>query len=80
VTTIGVPSHAIIVGGITGDLTLAGTQVLINNPWDTSTNFTDDPVDFSPANIGIASQQTLADLASYFGNLGLSDYGSWRVL
>jgi hypothetical protein len=80
VTTIGAPSHAIIVRGITGDLTPAGTQMLINNPWDTSTNFTDDPIDFSPANVGIAYQQTFADLASDFGNLALSDYGSWRVL
>ena len=46
VTTIGAPSHAIIVRGITSDLTPAGTQMLINNPWDTSTTFTDDPIDF----------------------------------
>jgi hypothetical protein len=76
VTTIGAPSHAIIVRGITGDL----TQMLINNPWDTSTTFTGDPIDFSPANVGIAYQQSFADLASDFGNLALSDYGSWRVL
>jgi len=74
------PSHAIIVRDITGDLTPAGTQMLINNPWDTGTTFTGDPIDFSLANVGIAYQQTFADLASDFGNLALSDYGSWRVL
>jgi Papain-like cysteine protease AvrRpt2 len=80
VTTIGAPSHAIIVRCITSDLTPAGTQMLINNPWDTSTTFTDDPIDFSPANARIAYQQSFADLASDFGNLAPSDYSSWCVL
>lgn len=80
ITTIGAPSHAIVVRGITGDLTVTGTSLLINNPWDTTADFSDDPIDFDPPNTGIAYQQSFADLASDFGNMVLSDYGSWRVL
>jgi hypothetical protein len=70
VTTIGTPSHAIIVRGIAGDMTPEGTN----------TEFSDDPIDFSPPNSGIAYEQSFPDLANDFGNLALSDYGSWRVL
>jgi hypothetical protein len=80
ITTVGTPSHAIVVHGLTGDLTADGTTLLINNPWDTSTTFSSDPVDFDPPNNGIAYQQSFPALASDFGNLALSDYGSWRVL
>jgi hypothetical protein len=80
ITTVGAPSHAIVVRGIKGDLTPDGTTMLINNPWDTNTTFSSDEVDFSPANNGTAYEQSFADLASDFGNLSLSDYGSWRVL
>lgn len=80
VTIIGAPSHAIVVYGATGDLTPDGTQMLINNPWDTSTSFSSDPIDFDPPNNGISYQQSFSDLAADFGNLGLPDYGSWRVL
>jgi hypothetical protein len=80
ITTIGAPSHAIVVRGITGDLTVDGTSLLINNPWDTTADFSEDPIDFDPPNAGIAYQQGFADLASDFGNMVLSDYGSWRVL
>jgi hypothetical protein len=80
ITTIGAPSHAIIVRGLDGDLTPDGTQVMINNPWDTSTTFSDDAIDFSPPNAGRSYQQSFSDLAADFGNLALNDYGSWRVL
>jgi hypothetical protein len=80
VTTVGAPSHAIIVRGIMGDLTPEGTRMLINNPWDTSATFSSDEVDFVPPNNGISYEQSFADLAADFGNLALDNYGSWRVL
>ena len=80
VTTIGAPSHAIVIRGIKGDMTTDGTRMLINNPWDTGTTFSSDEIDFAPANNGIAYEQSFPDLAADFGNLELSDYGSWRVL
>ena len=80
VTTIGSPSHAIIVSGISGDLTPEGTSVDILNPWDTSTSFSEDDVDFDPPNVGIAYSQSFTDFSSDFGNLSLDDYGRWRVL
>ena len=80
VTTVGAPSHAIVVRGIKGDLTPDGTQVLINNPWDTSATFSNDEIDFSPANNGLQYQQSFTQLAADFGNLALDDYGSWRVM
>ena len=57
-----------------------GTQVLINNPWDTSATFSNDEIDFSPANNGLQYQQSFTQLATDFGNLALDDYGSWRVM
>jgi ABC-type bacteriocin/lantibiotic exporter with double-glycine peptidase domain len=80
VTTIGAPSHAIIVHGISGDLTVDGTTIDINNPWDTSASFSTDEVDFDPPNEGQSYTQTFAEFASDFGNLQLDDYGQWRVL
>lgn len=80
VTTVGAPSHAIIVTGLSGDLTHDGTTVCILNPWDTTKNFSADPVDFDPFNPGRAYTQSFTDFAADFGNLGLDDYGRWRVL
>jgi len=80
ITTVGDPSHAIVLRGLTGDLTADGTTAHINDPWDATTTFTDDEIDFSPANAGRAYDQSFTDLAADFGNLDLSDYGSWRVL
>lgn len=80
VTTIGAPSHAIIVRGISGDLTPEGTVMEINNPWDTTAAFSDDEIEFDPPNEGLAYRQTFADFANDFGNLQLDDYGSWRVI
>jgi len=80
VTTVGAPSHAIIVTGLSGDLTPNGTTISILNPWDTTTTFSADEVDFAPFNAGRAYTQCFADFAADFGNLGLDNYGNWRVL
>jgi hypothetical protein len=80
VTTTGAPSHAIILRGLSGDLTPDGTTAAINNPWDTSTTFSDDPIDFSPVNEGRAYSESFADLANEFGTLNLANYGDWRVM
>lgn len=80
VTTIGAPSHAIIVSGIHGDLTEGGTTMHIVNPWDTTVHFSSDPIDFSPRNNGRAYTSSFRQFAGDFGNLGLSNYGQWRVL
>ena len=80
ITTIGAPSHAIVLRGLSGDLTAGGTTVQINNPWDTSATFSSDDVDFDPPNNGRAYQESFSDLADEFGNLDLDDYGKWRVL
>lgn len=80
VTTVGAPSHAIIVSGLSGDLTPQGTTVSILNPWDTTQSFDSDEVDFHPFNPGRAYTQCFADFSADFGNLGLGNYGNWRVL
>jgi hypothetical protein len=80
ITTVGAPSHAIVLCGLSGDLTPEGTTASINNPWDTTTSFSADEVDFAPPNAGRSYTQSFVDLASDFGNLGLPDYGNWRVL
>ncbi len=80
VTTIGAPSHAIIVHGISGDLTPGGTTVHILNPWDINTSFDADAVDFNPFNQGTAYSRPFDQFASEFANLDLDNYGRWRVL
>jgi hypothetical protein len=80
VTTIGAPSHAIIINGISGDLTPEGTTMSVLNPWDTTKNFDSDPVDFNPSNYGSKYTQPFQDFAAAFGSLGLDNYGRWRVL
>lgn len=80
ITTIGAPSHAIVLCGLSGDLTAFGTTAQINNPWDTTASFSDDLVDFSPANNGRTYTQSFTDLGLDFGNMNLDDYGRWRVL
>jgi V8-like Glu-specific endopeptidase len=80
VTTIGAPAHAVIVAGISGDLTFEGTTIEILNPWDTTTRYDRDQVDFNPPNHGRKYSQSFADFTNAFGSLGLADYGSWRVL
>ena len=81
VTEAGNPSHAVIVRGLAGDLTPAGTTISISNPWDTSADFDADEIDFHPANRGRAYDQTFADFASDFGSVGLNlPSGDWRVL
>ncbi len=80
VTTIGAPSHAIVVHGISGDLTPSGTSMKILNPWDTRVSFDSDPIDFNPANEGYAYSRKYDVFASEFGNMSLGNYGDWRVL
>jgi N-acetyl-anhydromuramyl-L-alanine amidase AmpD len=81
VTTVGNPSHAIVVRGIHGDLTPDGTTISILNPWDTTTAFDSDVVDFHPPNQGRAYDQKFSDFASDFGSVGLAlPFGDWRVL
>lgn len=80
VTTVGAPSHAIVVCGLQGDLTPEGTTIEILNPWDVSQDFSDDPIDFVPENNGMSYTSTFQDFAADFGLLGLDDYGNWRVL
>jgi len=80
VTIIGAPSHAIIVKGIHGDLTPAGTTIDILNPWDINTTFDSDEIDFNPTNNGVAYTQNFNDFTESFGELELDNYGDWRVL
>jgi Papain-like cysteine protease AvrRpt2 len=80
VTTVGAPSHAIVVRGLQGDLTPEGTRIEILNPWDISQSFSSDPIDFEPENNGMSYTSTFQDFAADFGLLGLDDYGNWRVL
>jgi V8-like Glu-specific endopeptidase len=80
VTTVGAPSHAIVIAGMSGDLTPDGTTVEIVNPWDTRISFDGDAVDFNPFNPGRKYSQRFSDFAQDFGNLGLGNYGDWRVL
>ena len=80
VTIVGTPSHAIIVKDINGDSTPEGTNMSILNPWDINANFDSDPIDFHPFNNGMAYSTSFQQLASDFGNMGLANYGDWRVL
>ena len=80
ITVVGAPSHAIVVKGIEGDLTPDGTTMYLLNPWDINTNFDGDPIGFNPPNNGLEYSQSFADFADSFGNLGLANYGQWRVL
>jgi uncharacterized protein YcbK (DUF882 family) len=79
VTVRGEPSHAIIVRGISGDLTPAGTMMYVLNPWDTRVEFSSDEIDFIPPNEGYAYEQDFATFAADFGRINLP-LGNWRVL
>ena len=81
VTTYGAPSHAIVVHGIHGDLTPDGTTVDVLDPWDYTKSYDSDPIDFNPPNSGLElPKMAFRDLQRDFGNMGLSNYGNWRVL
>ena len=80
ITIRGNPSHAVVVSGIAGDLTPAGTFIHVLNPWDVGTAFDADPIDFRPANHGHEETYPFEKFASMFGNMGLGNYGDWRVL
>jgi len=83
VTVAGAPTHAIVVHGISGDGTDAGSTVQIHNPWDTSANFDSDPTVFNPTNQGLTTTLTVTDLNRRFNGGQLSQlefYGRWRIL
>jgi N-acetylmuramoyl-L-alanine amidase len=80
VTLRGSPSHAVVVSGITGDLTPGHTSIHLLNPWDINTKFDKDPIDFHPANHGIEETLSYDDFSKAFGNMGLANYGHWRIL
>jgi N-acetylmuramoyl-L-alanine amidase/peptidoglycan hydrolase-like protein with peptidoglycan-binding domain len=80
VTVTGNPSHAVVVAGIAGDLTPAGTFIHVLNPWDDRQRFDSDSIDFHPANEGHEETYRFDQFAQMFGNMGLADYGHWRVL
>jgi len=80
VTTVGTPSHAIVVRGLRGDLTERGTTMYVLNPWNTNQAFDNDPIDFHPPNYGTTYSCTYEALASDFGNLQLDNYGNWRIM
>jgi hypothetical protein len=66
VTIVGTSSHAIIVNAISVDLTPGGTTMSVLNPYDITTSFDSDPVDFHPPNNGMAYSQSFQQLASDF--------------
>jgi hypothetical protein len=79
VTIVGAPSHAIIVRGISGDMTPEGTTVEVLNPWRIQP-YSDDPIDFDPFNDGMEASQPFPEFAADFGLMDMADYGQWRVL
>src|SRR5207237_2094547 len=80
ITVTGDPSHAVVVAGIRGDLTAPGTYLRILNPWDDQVRFDRDAVDFHPENRGREATYSFSDFSRMFGNMGLANYGDWRVL
>lgn len=82
VTVRGAPSHAVIVTGIQGDLTPAGTSVRILDPWDTTIRFDPrDRVDFIPPNYGRRAELPYTRFADEFINIDvMANVGDWRIL
>jgi N-acetylmuramoyl-L-alanine amidase len=80
ITLRGNPSHAVVVSGISGDLTPGNTSIHVLNPWDTRVRFDGDTVDFHPSNHGREETLSYDDFSHEFGNMGLADYGHWRIL
>lgn len=83
VTIDGAPTHAIIVHGISGDGTNAGTTLQILDPWDTSASFDNDPTEFHPPNTGRSQVLTVDALNQRFNGGELDElelYSRWRIL
>jgi N-acetylmuramoyl-L-alanine amidase len=81
VTVRGVPSHAIIVTGLHGDLTPSDTSVNILDPRDLTTRFDRDPVEFNPPNFGRRAELPYTRFAAEFINIDvLANVGDWRIL
>lgn len=66
ITTTGTPSHAIVIRGISGNLSEENTSISINNPL--------------PVDSGNQTTIPFVDLAAIFGRLDLNNYGNWRIL
>ncbi|MBV8251383.1 MAG: hypothetical protein JO154_02150 [Chitinophaga sp.] len=74
-------SHAMVLRGISGDLTPEGTTFEIQNPWDVNATFDNDPVDFNPANEGCTQSVAFLSFSNLFGDLGYdSKYASFRIM
>lgn len=74
-------SHAMVLKGISGDLTPQGTFFDIQNPWDLHTTFDSDPVDFNPANNGCSESIEFLRYSSLFGDLGYDvNHASFRIM
>ena len=80
ITLKGSPSHAVIVAGISGDLTPGNTSIHMLNSWDTRVRFDGDRIAFHPDNHGREETLTYDAFSREFGNMGLADYGHWRIL
>lgn len=83
VTIDGAPTHAILVYGISGDGTDAGSSIQFHNPWDTAATFDNDPTEFHPPNTGRSQTLTVETLNQRFNGGQLDElefYTRWRVL
>jgi len=83
VTIEGIPSHAIIVNGISGDSTLNGTEIDFLNPQNTKITFDNNDTVFNPPNNGLKSTLSVEDLNRAFNGGELSElkfYENWRIL
>ncbi|MDH3796123.1 MAG: DUF2272 domain-containing protein, partial [Flavobacteriaceae bacterium] len=70
--------HAIVVYGIEGDLDSDNVILHIHDPWDTSTSFDEDPIDFNPENSGRTHTQSVENINQRLATSGLPS--DWRIL
>ena len=70
--------HAVVVYGIEGNLANDEVQLHIHNPWDISTQFDSDPIDFNPPNEGITSTQNVEEIMRRLNAESLPS--DWRIL
>ncbi|MEH6442877.1 MAG: papain-like cysteine protease family protein [Oceanospirillaceae bacterium] len=83
VTIEGIPSHAIVVNGISGDATLSGTNIDFLNPTNTTIDFDNHDTIFTPANNGLKATLSVEELNQAFNGGELSKlkfYENWRIL
>jgi len=77
---VGYPNHAVVLYGMNGDQTPAGTTMLVRDPWDDRASFDRDPIDFHPPNHGRSYEQPFAEFAERFARPDYGDYADFRVL